>query len=588
MSEVMGMECGHPTAPLTGTFLDYFTNFGHYTPRMYCMQTAGGTPDWPWIIATIVLCAGVVIGYMRILLFWRQCYVAEARSDRNDKLMDLAWIFLWCAVCGYLASVLMFFWPAYRLVVFCLVVLNIWTWRFCMRLSDFSISFSAVRLQRQLRDELSSRNAELERLVAERTQELVRSRQAAAAANASKSEFLANMSHEIRTPMAAILGYAQLLGNEAGEQLRSEAVDAIRRNGGHLMAIINDILDLSKIEAGKLAIDRVETQPLRIVDDAISLLSIRAAEKHIKLSRVTRGPVPETIMCDPVRLRQILMNLIGNAIKFTQTGGVEVSVEVAERAEAAPAIRFAVRDTGIGINPANIERIFRPFEQEDHSTTRQFGGTGLGLKICERLTTMLGGTISVESRPGTGSTFTVELPIIRATTALSSPAATNGHCGNDHARGAGAAAAPIAANSLQGVRVLLAEDSPDNQLLFKRFLERAGAEVAIVCDGQAAVDRIRAVRRARAAGAGDADGFDVILMDISMQGMDGLAATRLLRSEGVTTPILAFTAHAMSEERAKATSNGCDDFLSKPIHQSALVQAVATWASLGRATANAV
>ncbi|MDX2200185.1 MAG: ATP-binding protein [Phycisphaerae bacterium] len=582
MSEMLEGSCGHPTAPMTGTVLDYLTNFGHYTPRIYCMQSATGGPDWPWIIATIVLCAGVVIGYLRILFFWRRCYCSEAPADRNNKLMDLAWIFLWCAVCGYLTSVLMFFWPAYRLVVFCLVALNLWTWRFCLRLSDFSISFSAVRLQRQLRDELSSRNAELERLVAERTQELVRSRQAAAAANASKSEFLANMSHEIRTPMTAILGYAQLLGHD--EQSRREAVDAIQRNGDHLLAIINDILDLSKIEAGKLTLERLETDALQIVDEVLSLLAKRAADKKITLTRTLAAPVPPTIICDPVRLRQILMNLVGNAIKFTQRGGVDVCVGGATRADGTPVLTFAVRDTGIGIDTVNIQRIFQPFEQADQGTTRQFGGTGLGLQICDRLIAMLGGKIAVQSELGSGSTFTVELPVT-----LPNDGRTLVTLDGDGDERSRFVPSTLTRNSTQptlsGIRVLLAEDSPDSQRLFRRFLESAGAVVVIAGDGQAAVDIVRAESAVANDTGAPGGGYDVILMDMSMPVMDGLTATRLLRGDGVTTPILAFTAHAMPEEQERATSNGCDAVLSKPISRIALIRAVATWASLGSATA---
>ncbi|MFU8830303.1 MAG: sensor histidine kinase, partial [Phycisphaerales bacterium] len=304
--------------------LDFFTNSGSYRPRIECMQTASGSPDWFWIVVTGVLTLGIVAWYIRIFLFWRQCYYAEAERDRNRKMMELAQIFLWCAVCGYAMSVLMFVWPAYRLLAIFLLALNIWSWKFVATIEPFRISLSAKRLERELRESLESRASELERLVDERTAELKEARLQADAANRSKSVFLANMSHEIRTPMTAIMGFTELLSEEGNTEDRAEAAATIKRNGQHLLGIINDILDLSKIESGEMTVERVECSVRSVLRDAESLYRPWAVEKGVAIEVDVDDSVPQSVTSDPTRLRQIVFNLISNAVKFTESGVVRV------------------------------------------------------------------------------------------------------------------------------------------------------------------------------------------------------------------------------------------------------------------------
>jgi len=386
---------------------------------------------------------------------------------------------------------------------------------------------------------------------------------AAESASRAKSEFLANMSHEIRTPMTAILGFAELLrdGTHAPGDV-SQAARTILRNGEHLLTIINDILDLSKIEAGKMTVEMQPTDPAAGVAEVESLLRVRAEGKGIALSHRFETPVPRTFACDPVRLRQILMNLVGNAVKFTETGGVEV---VTSFDPVAGVLRFEVRDTGVGMTPEQVSRLFGAFEQADNSTTRRFGGTGLGLRISKRLAEMLGGDIDVSSRAGKGSVFCVTLPA-SAEAGLHSPrgvapAAERPRDGRSGGTGA-----------LAGMRVLLAEDGPDNQRLISFHLRRAGAEVSVVENGARALERA-------------ANGvFNLVLMDMQMPEMDGYEATRALRARGVRTPVIALTANAMAGDADRCLSAGCDGYATKPIDSAALIALCATW---GRAHAHA-
>ncbi|MCA9284167.1 MAG: PAS domain S-box protein [Phycisphaerales bacterium] len=383
----------------------------------------------------------------------------------------------------------------------------------------------------------------------------------AEAANASKSEFLANMSHEIRTPMTAILGFADLLAEDDAEVpsrgRRLEAIDTIRRNGEHLLGIINDILDLSKIEAGKMTVERLRCATLQLVEEAVRLVRVRAEGKGLWLRIDPVFPLPETIETDSVRVRQVLVNLLSNAIKFTERGGVRIRVSFEDTRR--PLLRFEVVDTGIGMSDDEMLRLFRPFTQADASTTRCFGGTGLGLTISARLVQMLGGGIEVASAPGMGSTF-------------SATVATGPLLGVRMLDAEGDAPAlpalPPANTDRERLdaRILLAEDGPDNQRLISFHLRRAGAEVEVVANGRLALAAIRA-------GAQSQRPFDLVVMDMQMPELDGYEATRRLHAEGVRIPVLALTAHAMSGDRERCLAVGCDGYLAKPVDRATLLAA---------------
>ncbi|MCA9247851.1 MAG: response regulator [Planctomycetales bacterium] len=386
-------------------------------------------------------------------------------------------------------------------------------------------------------------------------------------ANHSKSEFLANMSHEIRTPMTAILGFTEVLLSEEDVEHapphRLEAFQTIYRNGQYLLEIINDILDLSKIEAGRLEIEQRECCPGKILEDVVQLMQVRAKSKALPIEVEFDGPVPEHIQSDPTRLRQILINLLGNAIKFTELGAIRVVARTIHKESSESQLEFDVIDTGIGMSPDQMEKLFQPFVQADTSTTRKFGGTGLGLTISKRLAEFLGGTIRVRSEIGAGSTFTLtvatgSLAGVRMATNLATAVAAP-------------AAKPREVPKLD-CRVLLAEDGPDNQRLISFVLKKAGAEVVVAENGQIALD---------AAMQACADGrpFDVVLMDMQMPVLDGYGATRRLREADYTGPIVALTAHAMSTDRAKCLGAGCDDYTTKPVKRDELIAIIAHYAA---------
>ena len=396
----------------------------------------------------------------------------------------------------------------------------------------------------------------------------------AQAASQSKSEFLANMSHEIRTPMTAILGYADLLLEEGDLQrapaTRVQAIKTIRRNGEHQLTIINDILDFSKIEAGKLQVETISCSPMQVLADVESMMRVRAAAKGLEFTVTCPAPVPERIRTDPTRLRQILLNLTSNAVKFTDRGSVRIAVRLIQReacpgAPPEPLMQFEVADTGIGMNTLQLSELFEPFSQADTSTTRRFGGTGLGLTISRRLAHMLGGRIEVESDPGVGSTFRVLIatgplegvPLVAPDLALIRAASTSPE-------------SPPRRDTLGG-RILLAEDGPDNQRLVTHLLRKAGADVDVAENGRVAVEKaLGALQAGRP--------FNVILMDMQMPEVDGYEATRQLRRAGYRGAIVALTAHAMSADRERCLHAGCDDFISKPIDRRHFLDTVARYA----------
>jgi PAS domain S-box-containing protein len=392
-------------------------------------------------------------------------------------------------------------------------------------------------------------------------------------ANASKSIFLANMSHEIRTPMASILGYVEVMLDELAqthdpsEKRWKQPLQTIKRNSEHLLAVINDILDLSKIESGELHVEVLECSLMEVVQDVTSLMKVRADIKDLNLV-VKYGPdVPAWIKSDPTRLRQILLNVLGNAIKFTKYGTISVEVQL-NALGPQPMLHIDVVDTGIGMTEEQISRLFQPFVQADNSTARRFGGTGLGLTISKRLAAMLGGTLTVASLPAVGSSFRIALPLDSRTSSTNNNVV---RCPPPPAQ------TPQGTVQLQGC-VLLAEDGLDNQRLIALLLRKAGLDVVVANNGEEAITLALAAWRGKPTPEGQRiPPIDLILMDIQMPVIDGLAATTQLRTEGYPFPIVALTANAMKEDRERCLAAGCDDFSTKPIERPAFFATVARW-----------
>ena len=410
--------------------------------------------------------------------------------------------------------------------------------------------------RRAMEDAIRELNADLERRVEERTAE-------ARAASAAKSEFLAHMSHEIRTPMNGVLGLAQVLSREPLTTNQRDMVERIQAAGQALLIIINDILDFSKIEAGQL---RLESRPfdlMHVLARVENLMSQPAQTKGIALRFIASEPAPGWLVGDGLRLEQILFNLIGNAIKFTERGGVVLRIQAVEPGETAVRLRFEVQDTGIGIAPEALARLFTPFTQAEAGTTRRFGGTGLGLAICKRLVEVMGGGIGADSQAGEGSTFWFELPFLRAP--AGAPEAT-----------VASKPAPAAGPRLTGMRVLVVDDSAMNRDVVERALGLEGATATPTADGQQAVQLLKTRPEA----------FDAVLMDIQMPVMDGLTATRLIRSElGLTgLPIIAFTAGVLAEQQQAARAAGANDLLAKPVELEQMVAVLSRWTRPGAAT----
>ena len=409
-------------------------------------------------------------------------------------------------------------------------------------------------------------------------------RQAADSASRAKSNFLANMSHEIRTPMTAIIGFSEMLSDmETSEADRSRAIDTINRNGKHLLCLINDILDLSRIEAGRMDLEMKPCRPIDLLSEVRQLLLVRAEEKSLPVQIELATPVPEIIQSDELRLRQTFVNLVGNAIKFTAQGSVRIRVE---HDEPASQLRIAVIDSGIGMDQKQVQEIFEPFSQADNSMTRRFGGTGLGLAISRELAVLLGGDLSVASQPGVGSTFTLTVstgPLegVRMISSLDSEyrAASNAaetvidavsspHDDNSRrnsapqptASGEPAKAAKSQTNAQLSGRILLVEDGPDNQRLVSFLLKKRGATVDVADNGQIGLDKALAAVEA-------GEPFDLILMDMQMPVMDGYTAATALRESGYEGQIVALTAHALKDEIERCLEAGCDAYLRKPIEK---------------------
>jgi signal transduction histidine kinase/CheY-like chemotaxis protein len=379
----------------------------------------------------------------------------------------------------------------------------------------------------------------------------------ATSANRAKSEFLANMSHELRTPMNAIMGFSEVLSGDVLSEEHQSYLDTIIESSKNLLHQIDDILDYSRVESGKLDIDIRECRVGDLVSEIESMLRPVASKKNIALEVLQCDMIPETIQTDPLRLRQCLTNLIENAVKFTETGYVYVDVGLVNRDREA-FLQFAVEDTGIGIAEDKLSLIFESFTQADSAATRKYGGTGLGLAITKRLVTLMGGQISVVSTEGKGSVFTVEIP-----TGVQWPDMTvplwNKYLPIDEIN---KILETEKGYVMYNGKVLVAEDNPSNQKLIAILLQKMGLDVVLADDGMQAVEQC------------GQQTFDIILMDMQMPNLNGYDATRQLRSQGIQTPIIAVTANAMSGDEQKCMSVGCDGYLSKPIDREKLQELI--------------
>lgn len=416
---------------------------------------------------------------------------------------------------------------------------------------------SDITERKQAEEKLRQYYEHLEELVKERTMELMRAKEQAEAANLAKSTFLANISHELRTPLTGIIGMAELLA-ELGEE-EAEMIESINTEGNTLLGLINDILDLSKIETGKLDLEEITFNIHKLIDSIARTAAVKAKQVGLHFNVFKTYDIPDYLIGDPIRLRQILINLLDNAVKFTQRGKVSLNVDIIDESDESIKLCFEVCDTGIGIPEEKQAHIFDVFMQVDPSTTRFYGGSGLGLAICRQIAELMNGEIGVESEPGKGSTFYFSALFKKGMDSVSVCDAVEGEkiesevCITD-----------------RSLTILLVEDYPTNQQVVLRHLIRSGCEVDLAENGQEAVEKFRE------------HDYDLILMDIQMPIMDGFEATKKIReiehTEGKQrTPIIAMTAHAIAGYADRCIEGGMDDYISKPVRKSGLLTMVAKW-----------
>lgn len=410
------------------------------------------------------------------------------------------------------------------------------------------LDVNMVRAKVQIFVEMAKQRELLQRHV----RELQQLRIEADVASLAKSQFLANMSHEIRTPLAAVMGFAELATrNEVSSADKNEFASAVKRNGLLLMRLIDDILDLSKIEANKLEFEHTDFDLNEVLLDVDSNMAYRARENNVTMT----FNLPKTVECkyvsDPVRIKQILLNIIGNAIKFSQGGKVDVDVNLQPQKNDLDRLIIRVKDTGVGLTPEQAVRLFQPFAQADSSTTRQYGGSGLGLVISKQIACALGGDIKlVSSKPGKGSLFEIQMTLKRDALLINSKTKSQTAKDNQNTK----------SRSLEGYKILAVDDSPDNLALLKHYLKESGIELSLVDNGATALDEVAKKN------------FDLVLMDVQMPLMDGHETTAKMRKLNFNKPIIALTAHALQSEHEKCRQAGCDSVLTKPISKVKLIE----------------